>query len=133
MKLRGYYGKGRIFNSIGYVTNGKIQTGKTLFSSIYAVHTLYNDCFLRSSYSASIHYKPMLQNYGKTAFFTSGTLAWNESNTFQRTLTTTKHGCFFFKNWQEQLMWHKIIISSCNKTFKQVLSFLLNLLYLCFG
>ena len=92
--------------------NGKTETGKTLISSIYE-DRLYNDCFLRSSYSASIHFKPMLQNYGKTAFFTSGTLAWNESNTFQRTLTTTKHGCFFFKNWQEQLMWQKIIISSC--------------------
>ena len=30
---------------------------------------------------------------------------------------------FFFKNRQEQLMWQKIIMSSCNKTFKQVLSF----------
>ena len=76
---------------------------------------------------------PKLQNYGTTAFFISGTLGWNGWNTFQRKLTTTKHGCFFFKNRQEQLMWQKIIISSCNKTFKQVLSFLSNLLYLYFG
>ena len=75
---------------------------------------------------------PKLQNYGTTAFFISGTLGWNGWNTFQRKLTTTKHGCFFFKNRQEQLMWQKIIISSCNKTFKQVLSFLSNLLYLYF-
>ena len=94
---------------------------------------LYNDSFLCSSYSISIHFKPMLQNYGKTTFYISGKSGWNGSNTFQRKLTTTKHGCFFFKNRQEQLMWQKIIISSCNKTFKQVLSFLSNLLYLCFG
>ena len=94
---------------------------------------LYNDWFLRFSYSASIHFKPMLQNYGKTAFFIRGTLGRNGSNTFQRKLTTTKHGCFFFKNRQEHLMWQKIIISSCNKTFKQTLSFLSNLLYLYFG
>ena len=35
------------------------------------------------------------QYYGKTAFFLSGTLGWNGSNTFQRKITTTKHGCFF--------------------------------------
>ena len=91
---------------------GKFRQEKLLFLQFMQCR-LYNDCFLHFSYSASIHFKPMLQNYGKTAFFTSGTLAWNESNTFQRTLTTTKHGCFFFKNWQEQLMWQKIIISSC--------------------
>ena len=71
--------------------------------------------------SISSHY------YGKTAFFLSGTLGWNGSNTFQRKITTTKYGCFFYKNRQEQLMWQKITISSCNNTFKQVLSFLLNL------
>ena len=62
-------------------------------------------------------------NYGKTAFFISGTLGWNGSNTFQRKITTTKHGYFFFKNLQEQSTWQKIIMSSCNKTFKHVLSF----------
>ena len=67
------------------------------------------------------------QHYGKTAFFLSGTLGWNGSNTFQRKITTTKHGCFFYENRQEQLMWQKITMSSCNKTFKQVLSFLSNL------
>ena len=67
------------------------------------------------------------QYYGKTAFFLSGTLVWNGSNTFQRKITTTKYGCFFYENWQEQLMWQKITISSCNNTFKQALSFLLNL------
>ena len=67
-------------------------------------------------------------NYGKTAFFLSGTLGWHGSNTFQRKIATTKHGCCFFcKNRQEQLMWQKIIMSSCNKTFKQVLSFLSSL------
>ena len=67
------------------------------------------------------------QYYGKTAFFLSGTLGWNGSNTFQRKITTTKYGCFFYENRQEQLMWQKITISSCNNTFKQVVSFLLNL------
>ena len=66
-------------------------------------------------------------SYGKTAFFLSGTFGWNGSNTFQRKITTTKHGCFFCKHRQEQLKWQKIILSSCNRTFKQVLSFLSNL------
>ena len=66
-------------------------------------------------------------NYGKTALFLSGTFGWNGSNTFQGKITTTKHGCFFCKNRQEQLMWQKIIMSSCNKTFKQVLSLFSNL------
>ena len=34
---------------------------------------------------------------------------------------------FFCKNRQQQLMWQKIIMSSCNKAFKQVLSFFSNL------
>ena len=68
-------------------------------------------------------------NYGKTAFFLSETLSWNGSNTFQMKINTTKYGCFFFcKNRQEQLIWQKIIMSSCNKSFKQVLSFLSNLI-----
>ena len=67
------------------------------------------------------------QYYGKTAFFLSGSLGWNGSKTFQREITTTKHGCFIYENRQEQLMWQKIIMSSCNKTFKEVLSFLSNL------
>ena len=67
------------------------------------------------------------QYYGKTTFFLSGTLGWNGSNTFQRKITTTKHGCFFYENRQEQLMWQKISMSSCNKTFKQVLSFVSSL------
>ena len=66
-------------------------------------------------------------NYGKTAFFLSELLDWNGSNTFQMKITTAKHGCFFCKNWQEQLMRQKIIMSSCNKPFRQVLSFLSNL------
>ena len=64
------------------------------------------------------------QCYVKAAFFLSGLLSWNGSNTFQRKITTTKHGCFIYENRQEQLMWQKIIMSSCNKTFKQVLFFL---------
>ena len=67
------------------------------------------------------------QYYGKTTFFLSGTLGWNGSNTFQRKITTTIHGCFFYENRQEQLMWQKLTMSSCNKTFKQVLSFFSNL------
>ena len=67
------------------------------------------------------------QYYGKTAFFLSGTLGLNGSNTFQRKITATKHDCFFYENRQEQLMWQKITMSSCNKAFKQALFFLSNL------
>ena len=85
--------------------------------------SLYND-FLHFRYGTSIHFKPILL---KTVFFLDGTLGRNGSNTFQRKITTTKHRCFFYENRQEQLMWQKIAMSSCNKTFKQVLSFLSNL------
>ena len=67
------------------------------------------------------------QYYGKTAFLLSGTLGWNGSNTFQWKIITTKHGCFFYENWEDELMWQKITMSSCNKTFKKVLSFFSNL------
>ena len=67
------------------------------------------------------------QYYWKTAFFLNGSLGWNGSKTFQREITTAKYGYFIYANRQEQLMWQKIITSSCNKTLKEVLSFLSNL------
>ena len=74
--------------------------------------SLYNDCFLLFRYGASIH---LSQYYGKTAFFLSGTLGWNRSNTFMVIFCHIPS------------MWQKITMSSCNKIFKQVLSFLSNL------
>ena len=89
------------------------------FSS--AAFTIFFALFIAQSISGQSF------NFGKTGFFLSGTLGWNGSNTFQRKITTTKHGCFFCKIGQEPLMWQKIIMSSLNKTFKQVLSFRPNL------
>ena len=121
MKWRRYYGKGRDFSSIACVKKtGKFRQEKLLFLQFMQCR-LYNDCFFRFSYSASIHFKPMLQNYGKTAFFISRALGWNGSNTFQTKLTRTKHGCFFFKNRQEQLCSRKssavVVIKLSNKFF----------------
>ena len=85
--------------------------------------SLYNNCFLHFRYGASIDFKPILI----IKLIISGKLGRNGSNIFQRKITTTRHSCFFYENRQEQLMWQKITMSSCNKTFKQVLSFLSNL------
>ena len=62
-------------------SNGEIQTGKTLISSIYAVH-LYNDRFLHLSLIAPQSISSQCFNYGKAAFFISGSLGSNGSKTF---------------------------------------------------
>ena len=121
MKLIRYYGKARNFNSIGCVKKRENSDKNSFFNLCNAAFTMIFFTLGMAPQSISSQY------YGKTAFFLSGTLGWNGSNTFQRKITTTKHGCFFYENRQEQLMWQKITISSCNKTFKQVLSFLSNL------
>ena len=43
---------------------------------------------------ASIHSRTSF-NYGKTGFCISGTLDWNGSSTFQRKISTRKHGSVF--------------------------------------
>ena len=123
MKLIRYYGKARNFNSIRCVKKRENSYRNSYFFNLCsAAFIMIVFCALgMAPQSISCQY------YGKTAFFLSGTLGWNGSNTFQRKITTTKHGCFFYENRQEQLMWQKITMSSCNKTFKQVLSFFSNL------
>ena len=117
MKLIRYYGKARNFNSIGCVKKRENSDKNSFFNLCNAAFTMIFFTLGMAPQSISSQY------YGKTAFFLSGTLGWNGSNTFQRKITS-KHGCFFYENRQEQLMWQKISMSSCNKTFKQVLSFL---------
>ena len=123
MKLIRYYAKARNFNSIGCVKERENSDRNSCFfnlcSGAFTMIVFFTLGMAPQSISS--------QYYGKTAFFLSGTLGWNGSNTFQRKITTTKYGCFFYENRQEQLMWQKITMSSCNKTFKQVLSFLSNL------
>ena len=123
MKLIRYYGKARNFNSIGCVKKRENSGRNSYFFNLCSAAFTMIVFFTLGMAPQSISN----QYYGKTAFFLSGTLGWNGSNTFQRKITTTKHGCFFYENRQEQLMWQKITMSSCNKTFKQVLSFLSNL------
>ena len=120
MKLIRYYGKARNFNSIGCVKKRENSDRNSYFFNLCSAAFTMIVFFTLGMAPQSISN----QYYGKTAFFLSGTLGWNGSNTFQRKITTTKHGCFFYENRQEQLMWQKISMSSCNKTFKQVLSFL---------
>ena len=117
MKLIRYYGKARNFNSVGCVKKRENSDKNSFFNLCNAAFTMIFFTLGMAPQSISSQY------YGKTAFFLSGTFGWNGSNTFQRKITTTKHGCFFYENRQEQLMWQKITISSCNKSFKQVLSF----------
>ena len=118
-----YYSKGRNFNSIWCVKKRENSDRKNSYFCDFssAAFTIFFTLFIAQSISGQCF------NFGKTGFFLSGTFGWNGSNTFQRKITTTKHGCFFYENRQEQLMWQKITMSSCNKTFKQVLSFLSNL------
>ena len=121
MKLIRYYGKARNFNSVGCVKKRENSDKNSFFNLCNAAFTMIFFTLGMAPQSISSQY------YGKTAFFLSGTLGWNGSNTFQRKITTTIHGCFFYENRQEQLMWQKLTMSSCNKTFKQVLSFFSNL------
>ena len=123
MKLITYYGKARNFNSIGSVKERENSDRNFYFFNLCSVAFTMIVFFTLGMVPQSISG----HNYGKTAFFLSGTLGWNGLNTFQRKITTTKHGWFFYENRQEQLMWQKITMSSWNKTFKQVLSFLSNL------
>ena len=120
MKLIRYSSKARNFNSIGCVKKRENSDRNSYFFNLCSAAFTMIVFFTLGMAPQSISN----QYYGETAFFLSGTLGWNGSNTFQRKITTAKHGCFFCKNRQEQLMWQKIIMSSCNKTFKQVLSFL---------
>ena len=123
MKLIRYYGKARKFNSIGCVKKTVKLTQKLLFLQFCSAAFTMIVFFTLGMAPQSI----LSQYYGKTAFFLSGTLGWNRSNTLQGKITTTKHVCFLYENRHEQLMWQKITMSSCNKTFKQVLSFFSNL------
>ena len=123
MKLIRYYGKARNFNSIGCVKKRENSDRNFYFFNLCSANFTMIVFFSLGIAPQSI----LSQYHGKTAFFLSGSLSWNGSNTFQRKITTTKHGCFIYGNRQEQLMWQKTITSSCNKTFKQVISFLSNL------
>ena len=123
MKLIRYYGKARNFNSIECVKKWENSDRNSYFFNFCSAAFTMIVFFTLGMAPKSI----LSQYYGKTAFFLSGTLSWNRSNTFQGKITTTKHGCFLYENWHEQSMWQKITMSSCNKIFKQVFSFLSNL------
>ena len=123
MKLIRYSGKARVFNSIGCVKKRENSDRNFYFFNLCSANFTMIVFFTLGIAPQSIS----SQYCWKTAFFLSGSLSWIGLNTFQRKITTTKHGCFINENRQEQLMWQKIIMSSCNKTFKEVLSFLSNL------
>lgn len=67
-------------------------------------------------------------NFGKTGFFICRKLDSNRSNTFQRKISTAEHGSVFsLKSNKSNGCDRKQTMHSCDKTFKQVLSFLSNL------
>ena len=114
MKLRRYYGEGRNFNSIGCVKKRENSDRKNsyffnLYSGPFTMIVFFTLVTAPQSISSQCF------SYGKAAL--SGSLGSDGSNTFQRKFTT-KHGCFFFKNRHEKLMWQKIIMSSCNNSSK---------------
>ena len=92
MKLIRYYGKARNFNSIGCVKKRENSDKNSFFNLCNAAFTMIFFTLGMAPQSISSQY------YGKTAFFLSGTFGWNGSNTFQRKIITTKHGCFFYEN-----------------------------------
>ena len=91
MRLTRYYGKTRNFDSIGCVKKRENSDRNFYFFNLRSAAFTMIVFFTLGMVPQSIS----SQYYGKTAFFLSGTLDWNGSNTFQREITTTKHGCFF--------------------------------------
>ena len=130
MKLR-YYGKGRNFNSIGCVKKRENSDRKNsyFFNLCSADFTMI--VFFALVIAPQSIFQANASKLMKNCFLHKWSIGLKWIKHIQRKLTTTKHA-FFFKNRQEQLMWQKIIISSCNKTLKQVISFLSDLLYLYF-
>ena len=123
MKLR-YYGKGRNFNSIGCVKKRENSDRKNsyffnlcsadftmivFFALVIAPQSISSQCFkiMEKLLSSLVeHWVEIDETHSK-------------GNSLQQNMVA-----FSFKNRLEQLTWQKIIISSCNKTFKQVLFFL---------
>ena len=102
MKLIRYYGKARNFNSIGCVKKRENSDRNSYFFNLCSAAFTMIVFFTLGMAPQSISN----QYYGKTAFFLSGTLGWNGSNTFQRKITTTKPGCFFYENRHGEHFFH---------------------------
>ena len=86
--------------------------------------SLYNDCFLHFRYGASIHFEPILW---KNCFLPKWNIGLKWIKHIPKENHHNKTWLFFLWKSTGAMMWQKITMSSCNKTFKQVLSFLSNL------
>ena len=85
--------------------------------------SIYNDCFFR--YGASIRFKPTLW---KNCVLPKWNIRLKWIKHIPKENHHNKTWLFFLWKSTGAMMWQKITMSSCNKTFKQVLSFLSNLI-----
>ena len=86
--------------------------------------SIYNDCFFHFRFGASIHFKPKLWENCVLPKWNIG-LKWIKH--IPKENHHNKTWLFFLWKSTGAMMWHKITMSSCNETFKQVLCFLSNL------
>ena len=109
MELIRYYGKGKNFNSIGRVKKRENSDRKNCYfiNLCRAAFTMIE--FLTFfSYSASIHFKPVVQ-LRKKYFLCKRNIGLKYIKHIPKENHYNKSWfCFFFKNRQEQLMWQKI-------------------------
>ena len=85
--------------------------------------SLYKYCFLHFRYGASIHFEPIWKN----CFLPKWNIGLKWIKHIPKENHHNKTWLFFLWKSTGAMMWQKITMSSCNKTFKQVLSFLSNL------
>ena len=125
-----YYCKKRQFKPIGCVKKqkkGKSDKNNSYFSNLCS--TAFTIFVFLILVIAAQSILSQCSHYGKTSFFISGTLRWHELKTFQRKITTTKHGSvFYLKIGRSNWCGRKKIKRSYNKTFKQVFSLFWNLI-----
>ena len=100
-----YYCKKRQFKPIGCVKKqkkGKSDKNNSYFSNLCS--TAFTIFVFLILVLAAQSISSQCSHYGKTSFLISGTLRWHELKTFQRKITTTKHGSVFYlkigrSNW----------------------------------
>ena len=122
MKLIRYYGKARNFNSIGCVKKRENSDRNSYFFNLCSA--AFTMIFFTLGMGPSIHFQPILW---KNCFLPKWNIWLKWIKHIPKENHHNKTWLFFLWKSTGAMMWQKITMSSCNKTFKQVLSFLSNL------
>ena len=122
MKLIRYYGKARNFNSIGCVKKRENSDRNSYFFNLCSA--AFTMIFFTLSVGPSIHFQQILW---KNCFLPKWNIWLKWIKHIPKENHHNKTWLFFLWKSTGAMMWQKITMSSCNKTFKQVLSFLSNL------